>query len=126
MKKILLAALFATVAGALVFGAAASLGVNSNDLGSGGDDVVSCDLNGVDVTYGVDDEDNSRIDTVTVADIDETNCAGETVYVTLSDDSNVVLAGGTGSSAPVAGTSVDVTVDVAAADVHGVDVTITG
>lgn len=124
MKKILLAALFATVAGALVFGAAASLTVNSNDLGSGGDDVTSCDLLGVTVSYGVNSADNSRIDTVTVDDIDDVNCAGETVYVTLTDAGDAVLD--TGSSAAVAGTSVDVTVDVAAADVHGVDVTITG
>jgi hypothetical protein len=126
MKKILLAALFATVAGALVFGAAASLTVNSNDLGSGGDDVTSCDLLGVTVSYGVNSADNSRIDTVTVDDIDDVNCAGETVYVTLTDAGDAVLAGGNGSSTPVAGTSVDVTVDVAAAEVHGVDVTITG
>ena len=124
MKKILLAALFATVAGALVFGAAASLTVNSNDLGSGGDDVTACDSLGVTVSYGVNSGDNSRIDTVTVGDIDEVACDGEIVYVTLTDAGDAVLD--TGSSAAVAGTSVDVTVDVAAADVHGVDVTITG
>ncbi len=50
MKKIVLTVLFATVAGALTFGAAASLPVSSQNLGSGGIGVVSCDTDGVEVS----------------------------------------------------------------------------
>ena len=39
------------MAGALPFGAAASLPVSSENLGSGGIGVVSCDPDGVDVSY---------------------------------------------------------------------------
>ena len=51
MKKVIIALLLATMAGALTFGAAASLGLTSQDLGAGRAPVESCDTDNVNVQW---------------------------------------------------------------------------
>lgn len=86
MKRVLTSLLFATLAGALVFGFAASLGVTSQDLGSGGGDVSSCD-DSVTVSYTLNTTDPSLVDTVTVAGVDTsaTGCLNDTMHVAIFD-----------------------------------------
>lgn len=86
MKRVLLSLLFATLAGALVFGAAANLPVTAQDLGAGRDAVTSCDeTDGVDVSFTWDVNDPAVITAIKVADI-HIECDDLTVYVSVLDD----------------------------------------
>lgn len=101
MKKVIFTLLFATVAGALTFGAAASLPVQSENLGSGGVGVVSCDSDGVDVTYNLVKNDPQIVDGVNVEGIHD-DCKGQTLSYAVLDDKGVSLVDG---SRVIAGTS---------------------
>lgn len=80
MKHVIYTLLFATVAGALTFGAASSLPVSTANLGSGGAGIVSCDPeNGVKVTYNLVETDPSRINGIVVSDIAK-ECKGQTLH----------------------------------------------
>lgn len=93
MKKVIFTLLFATVAGALTFGAAASLPVQSENLGSGGVGVVSCDGDGVGVTYNLVKNDPQIVDGLTVEGIDDA-CKGQTLSYAVLDDKGVSLVDG--------------------------------
>lgn len=138
MKKRIVGGL---VTGTIVFGAvtglAASLSVGTDQLGSGSQDVSSCDSDGVHTAYNYNQ--NAGIASVVVSGIQDGGlvgagaCDGETVFVELLGSNGAVLTNAVGS--------VDVTADVdllsdqvtvpmdaatPAAQVTGVRVTITG
>lgn len=123
MKRVLLAITVGLTVFGLVFGAAAGLNVNTSELASGTSATVSgCDLE-VSVSFGLAANDITSVSEATVSGIDATACAGETLYVEVTDGTTT----GAGT-AVVAGTSETVTLDAAvpAADVTVVNVTITG
>ena len=96
MKRVLLSLLFATLAGALVFGAAANLPVSSQKLGSGGGAVSSCDpTSGVTTTFGLVSGDASMVESVTVTGIDA-GCDGGTVHVSVRDGGSSLATGSGG------------------------------
>lgn len=127
MKRILIAMLFATVTGALVFGVAASMDVGSTQLGSGSEDVTACDADGVHTSYTIDSTDAHVVETITVSDVED-SCDGQTLYLSVYDGttsvftaSTVVTSGGTGA------TSYDFSpTGLAPEDVEDVVVTING
>ena len=138
MKKRLLTALLAAtgVFGAVI-GLAASLGVTSDQLGSGSQTVSSCDSDGVTTSYTYNN--NGGISAVVVEGIQDGGataglgaCDGETVYVELLDGSGVI-AGATGSTVHTGDAltvddtvTVDMGTDPSAAAVTSARVTITG
>jgi hypothetical protein len=93
MKRVLYSLLFATLAGALVFGAAASLQVTSQDLGSGGDPVASCDADGVTTTFTFVSGDPSLVESIDVNGIDDPACNGDTVHVAVYDGGTSIANG---------------------------------
>ena len=95
MKHVIYTLLFATVAGALTFGAAASLTVNSSELGSGGTEVSSCDPDGVEVSYDLLDADPSMVNEIVVNGI-ATECAGQTLHYVVLDEAGEVVDAGSG------------------------------
>lgn len=124
MRKTTLTLLFATVAGALTFGAAASLPVSSQNLGSGGVGVVSCDTDGVEVAYDLDADEPEFVAGITVEGIDEA-CLGQTLSFVLSDVASAPMFRGSGD---VTGSSTSYAVSplVPAVEVGEVAVTIAG
>jgi hypothetical protein len=93
MKKVIFTLLFATVAGALTFGAAAGLQVDSENLGSGGAGVVSCDPDGVDVSYNLAKGNPQVVDGFTVSGIHE-QCIGQLLSYSVLDDKGEALVAG--------------------------------
>lgn len=83
MKHVIYTLLFATVGGALTFGAASSLTVNSQELGSGGAEIASCDPDGVNVTYDLLDTDPTVISAFSVEGIALPNCVGRKLHWAL-------------------------------------------
>lgn len=135
-KRLITALLAATAVFGAVIGLAASLTVDSNDLGSGTDlSISSCDAN---VTTAYNYDGTGGVTIVTVGAITDGSlvpgsgpCDGQAVYVELLDSSGVVLASGddvVGSDADITDESVPVTLDAAApaASVAQARVTITG
>lgn len=138
MKKRLLTALLAStgVFGAVI-GLAASLGVTSDQLGSGSATVSSCDTS-VNTAYTYNAA--GGISAVIVEGIADTGstvgaglCDGETVYVELLNGSTLITGAtgstvNTGDAVDVADDSVTVTMSTpaAAANVTTARVTITG
>lgn len=129
MKKLLFATLVATMAGALVFGVAASMSVSSTNLGSGDADVTACDGDGVTTSYTIDTTDASKVDTITVDDVDDL-CDGQTLLLTVFDSTpNAVYnasdtvdgSAGTGTSSVTFSPA-----DLDAAAVEDITVTING
>lgn len=134
MKKMIHAAAFATVAGALTFGAAASLPVNAGNLGAGSSPVESCDPGGVDVDFGLLFNEPELVNAVVVSDI-AAECVGQAIRVSVSDGSSAVIGVGdlivSGSSMiipinPMPGNPWGLTDSVPAAEVAEVSVTISG
>ena len=135
MQKYLYGALFATLAGALTFGAAASLTVTSENLGAGSTGVVSCD-DEVFVDYGLLGDEFELVGSVFLRDVAGA-CQAQLAYVTVSDELSRII--GTGQ-AIVDGPDVNVVItptaeysaesglsdSVLAADVYEVSVTISG
>ncbi|MDH3299997.1 MAG: hypothetical protein OES24_05775 [Acidimicrobiia bacterium] len=125
MKKLALSLLFATVAGALTFGAAASLPVSSQNLGSGGVGVVSCDTDGVEVGYTL--APNKAYVIGIVVDGIDANCIGQTIHWAIEDTSSAVMNSG---SVAVTSATQDVPFGVGnelyAADIGEVGITIAG
>jgi hypothetical protein len=124
MKKMALTLLFATVAGALTFGAAASLPVSSQNLGSGGVGVVSCDTDGVQVAYDLIPTEPQLVNGVTVEGIDAA-CVGQTLSYVISDTASATLVSGSGTvSGP--SQSFALSTDLIAEEIGEVGVTIAG
>jgi hypothetical protein len=85
MKQVIYSLLFASVAGALTFGAAASLPVTGGgSLGSAVVEVKSCDENGVDLQYELAPDDYGIVEALVIAGIDE-ECSGEVLHYTVTD-----------------------------------------
>jgi len=123
MKRVIFTLLFATVAGSLTFGAAATLPVNSDNLGSGGAGVVSCDPDGVDVSYDLVPEVPSQVQGITVSGI-AGECSGQNLsYVVLGAEGvSLVVA-----SRIIGGESESFSFPVlAAGDIEEVAVTLAG
>lgn len=122
MKGRLLTALLVggTVFGT-VLGLSASLPVTSKDLGSGSDQVASCDPDGISVDYDLTPP--TSLTGVTITDV-ASSCAGQTAHVALVDGTTTIATG----SGDVEGSSVTVNTvpDVSAAAVDNVIVTISG
>lgn len=104
MKRVLLTLAFASLAGALVFGAAASLDVGSANLGSGSSAVAACDTTdsaaptgNIDVSYDLADTDPRFVEAVVLDDVDAA-CDGQAVHVLLLDGSGNVLVTGTATA----------------------------
>lgn len=134
MKKIIHTALFATVAGALTFGAAASLQVNASNLGAGSAPVSSCDTDGVTVDYGLMFNEPELVNAIVVSDIDAA-CNGQALRVSVSDELSAVIGVGdllvSGTTmiipiTPMPGNPWGLTDSVPAAEVSEVSVTISG
>lgn len=126
MRRVLFSLLFATLAGALVFGAAANLPVTSQDLGSGNDTVGSCD-DAVTTAYNLVAADPATVDSVTVGDIAAT-CDGQEIYVVVYAGSTSLDSGqATYSSSGDGGSkTIDLPLDANANSIDKVVVTITG
>lgn len=91
MRKLVTSILFATVAGALTFGAAASLTVTSDQIGSGSTGVMACDPDGVNVSYNSDPGELEHITSVTISGIDAA-CDGQTISIVISTDVSAIIA----------------------------------
>jgi hypothetical protein len=125
-KRLLIGLASAGIVGGATFGFAATLEVDSSNLGAGGETVASCDTDGVDVTYDVAyDPTGYEVTNINVADI-AAACAGDDLSVTLSDSDDLELT--TEVQEPISATShvLTVTDDVLAEAVEGVDVVING
>jgi hypothetical protein len=102
-KRITIGIIVGAAVFAAVFGLAAALDVNSDTLGAGSDDVVSCSES-VDVAYTtLFGTTEYEVDTVTVSGIDA-GCVGATLSVTILDGAGDQV--GTELTATVAGTEV--------------------
>ena len=126
MKRMIITLAFATVAGALTLGVAASMPVTSANLGSGAAEVESCDSDGFHVTYVAEAGDPRRITAVTVNDIEQPGCELQTLSIVVSDAGG--LARATAGDIIGAATSQTFTLSdvVLAADIGEVAVTIAG
>ena len=138
-KRLITALLVATGVFGAVVGLAASLGVTSDQLGSGSATVSSCDTDGVTTSYTYNAA--GGVSAVVVDGIQDGGllagdgaCDGETVYVELLDTNGDIIGTATGSAVNT-GDAVDATDDVVvvslggsapAADVEEARVTITG
>lgn len=133
MRRVLTALAFATIAGALVFGAAAALDVGSNNLGSGSDTVASCDAtvtgggDGINVEYVLDATDPTQVSGVDLSLIDAA-CDTQDIYVVVADGSGVPLGSGSLLSYAHSDGTAMVSLDsnAPAESVESVAVTITG
>lgn len=135
MTKTLRGLLFATLAGVLTFGAAASLNLDADDLGAGSDAVESCDTDGVRVRWNTETPAaNEFLNLVTITGIAD-RCIGQEIRFTVTDAGGTVLGFGVGTVndvpdpfEPEALISVNTSggPDVALADIAGIAVTISG
>jgi len=123
MKRVLTSLLFATLGGALVFGAAANLQVTSQDLGSGSDPVGSCDTDGVTTTFNFVADDPSLVESIDVDGIDTPECDGDVVHVAVYDD-DTSLASGNGTHASGGSVTVSLSSNASANLIDEVVVTI--
>jgi hypothetical protein len=132
MKRSLIALAVGTTAFGSIYGLAASLGVNSDTLGSGTAAVAACQTNPVRVTYtptyvaGT----GYKATTVSITGLEST-CVGKSAFVTLTGTGALatpVQATGTVPSitSPATTTTLDITTAVIASEVTGVNVAITG
>lgn len=125
MMRLVLATLSSLTAFAFVTGFAASMTVNSADLGADSAVVAACD-DAIGVTFGLAAGDVTNVAVVSLSDV-AAACDGQTFFAELVDGTGTVLTTETGTVAQVAGAQ-DVTLGspVPAASVDGVNLTITG
>ena len=132
MKKLLGSLALATVGGSLAFGAAASLNVQSDDLGSGYTEVASCqeDLSEVAVSFALRDGNPAVLRSIEFSDL-EARCEGQTLSWALQNDETGTLESGEGIVTD-GSLSVEfpgrrgIAVNIPAAEVDGVAVTVAG
>lgn len=123
MKRLMLAIVAGLTVFGLVFGAAASLSVGTDQLASGSSLAVSgCD-DAVSVSFGLAAGDISNVAEITIDGIDATACGGETIHVEVLGGTSPVTAtgivGATSETLPLSGT-------VPADSLSQVNITITG
>lgn len=125
MKRLILATLSSLSAFAFVTGFAASMTVNSTNLGADAAVVAACD-DAVGVAFGLATGDVTQVAVVSLSDV-AAACDGQSYHMELVDSTGTVLATETGTVAQVGGAQ-DVTLGttVAAASVTGVNLTVTG
>lgn len=125
MKRLVLATLSGLSAFAFVTGFAASMTVNTTDLGADAAVVAACD-DAVSTAFGLATGDVTNVAVVSLSDVAAT-CDGQTFHLELVDSTGTVLATETGTVAQTAGAQdVTLTSAVAAASITGVNLTITG
>lgn len=123
MARPVLALLLGALALALVYGAAASLGVGSDSLGAGGAAVQRCDTSFTRTINLGSGANAGKVVSVTIGDVADT-CNGGQMSVALTDGANNKLSEG---SAAVAGSSVTVPVTpVPVSSVRNVYVVVVG
>ena len=130
-RKTLLALVLALTIFGAVYGFAATLSVGANTLSAGNASVASCQQTGTPTgTYSVAYDTTAKaykVSGVTVTGLDNTNCSGKTVSVTLTGTNGTAILGttmtGTISAATLAVTPAST---VLASDVSGVSVAING
>lgn len=134
MKRLAVALLVGGVVFAGTYGLAASLGVSSQRLGAGTSAVAACQAATLTASYATIYDSGIpgyKVGVVTVSGLDTTsatNCASKAFKVTLTNAANASLGEVTGTT-PASGTTftADFTAsNVAAANVTGVHVVITG
>ncbi len=92
-KRLTIGLIVGTAVFAAVFGMAANLGVQSDSLGAGAADVVSCD-DSISVAYTTGWNATAKkyvVNTITVSGIDGATCAGHKLSVTVLDGKGAVL-----------------------------------
>jgi len=124
----MLAVLGGVIVFAVVIGSAATLnGLGGTNLGADYEDVVSCDTDGVTVSYETAHSAAGFVVTgVTLSGVNDANCDGQVVDVDIHDNSDASIDEG---STTASGTSFTVSLtggDQLAEDVYGVAVVISG
>jgi len=126
MKRIILALLVGAAVFSTVFAAAALLNVDAGVLQAGSDEVLTCDADGVQVTYQ--DGWQSSLDdfgiTATVVAGINAACNGRLVEVVLTDIGGNWLASGSGTFTNPTNVTATMSPVVAARDVYDVHVII--
>jgi hypothetical protein len=135
MKRLLLALVIAALIFGGVYGLAASLNVNTQTLGAGNTAVAACQSTALTVSYATSYDSTIpgyEMNTVTVNGLDTTstpNCASKAYKISLTGSSNTQLTEVTGTT-PASGTTFTssslTSLNILAANVTGVHVTITG
>lgn len=125
MKRVLLAITVGLSVFGMVFGLAAGMDVDAGALGAGTSTVGACDADGVSVSFGLAAGDVTNISEVTVAGI-HADCAAQSMSVELTDASTALITETVAVQAGGGDQVVTLSSLVAAADVTGVNVTITG
>ena len=130
MKRTALAVAIGTTVFGSIYGLAASLGVNSDTLGSGTSAVAACQANPVKVTYTPTYSGGYKATTVSITLLEST-CVGKNAFVTLTGTGTlttpVQLTGTVPAIVSPATTAVlNITTSVLAADIDGVNVAISG
>lgn len=125
MKRLIFATLAGLSACALMTGFAAGMTVNGTDLGADSVVVAACD-DVVGVAFGLAAGDVTQVSTVRLSDV-AAACDGQTYHLELVDGTGLVLATESGTVAQTAGVQdITLTSTVAAAEITGVNLTITG
>jgi hypothetical protein len=129
-RRTLFAAVLALTIFGAVYGFAATLPVGSNTLSAGNVAVTSCQVTGTPTgTYTTAYEpaiSGYKVATVIVTGIDDTNCSGKAISVTLTGASSANLGSITGT-VPATGTlTLTPGTNISAAAVTGVSVAING
>ena len=130
-RKTLFAAVLALTIFGAVYGFAATLSVGSSDLSAGNASVASCQVTGTPTgTYTTSYDTASaayKVATIVVTGLDNTNCNGKSVSVTLTSASGGTnLATMTGTVPPSGNLTLTPGSTVSAASVTGVSVAING
>jgi hypothetical protein len=124
-KRFLIAGIAAAAVFATVLGVAASLGVTSDNLGAGSDDVASCDPDGVGTSYVLryDNDTGFVVDKVVVTGV-HSNCAGQKLTVVLTEDGDQLASKTVDVPTGGGNVTVDFTTEPKASDVNDVHVAI--
>lgn len=129
-KRTVFALLLALTIFGAVYGFAATLNVGTNGLGAGNAIVASCQVTGTPTgtyTVGYDSTISGyKVATVVVTGLDDTNCNGKAISVTLTGASSSNLATITGTVPASGNLTLTPGSSVSAAAVTGVSVAING
>ena len=128
MKRLLLALLFGSIAYAIAFASAATIGtVTDAGVGAGNAVVASCDTDGVSTAYGTAYSaaapSGYNVTTVNVTDIN-TLCNNKTISVTVAKADGTTPASGSATVAAGAANNIAVTPAIPASDAAAVYVVI--
>ena len=129
-RRTLFAAVLALTIFGAVYGFAATLPVGSNSLSAGNDAVASCQVTGTPTGTYTTAYDSTipgyKVASVIVTGLDDTNCNGRAISVTLTGASNANLATITGTVPATGNLTLTPGSSVSAAAVTGISVAING